>query len=130
MGKRFWASVMAVCGVTLALHADPAAEVKFAKTVKHVDMGGELLQYQDTRGLEKLFNQVIPAVVNLAASQAGEEAATVNQAVKSVCKLVNIGTIQAIAASSKETEPGIYTAKSFVLIDRKQKSILWRSRIL
>ena len=125
--KKFFGSLTAVLGVSFALCASQADEAKFNSSIKHVDMGGEMLSYQTTAGLQKLVDKVLPKAMEFFLKNAktpAEEAATARQAVKSIRKLVNIGAIQAVASSSKEVSSGIFVTKCFTLIDRSRKSIL------
>lgn len=123
MKKHLLASATAAFGVTLSAFAAPGAGAKFNATVKNVDMGGEMLVYEDMSVYDSLLNDKLPKVLNIAFK--GEEfAPTVDAAVQSVLKLLNFTAFKAMAMSSVETEPGIYCCKAFSLIDMQAKSIL------
>lgn len=121
MGKRFWMSAFFACGLSLAAFAAPQDKATFDATIKHVDMGGEMLQYQNTRGMQEFFAKIPAAVRIFTAGQ--EYAATVDCAVESVLKLINIQAYKAYAASSAEAYPGIYNFKTFALLDMQAKSL-------
>lgn len=121
MRKRFWMSALFACGLSLAAFAAPQDKALFDATIKHVDMGGEMLQYQNTRALQEIVDK-IPAVVKIFAE--GEPMApTIDSAVQSVIKLLNIKAIKAGAASSVEVAPGIYCLKDFILVDMQAKAL-------
>ena len=124
MKKRFWISAMAACGITLAAVAAPTGTIakNSALALKEVDLNGEMLHWNDLTFLTPLINEKIPAAVKLMIKDS-EAAPTINQAVQSVLKLINIQAFKGMAASSVESYPGVYTYKSFVLIDMQAKSI-------
>lgn len=112
-----------VFGATLfaAPAQNPAAVFKAA--VEQVDSCGEMLYYQNTAGVEKLLHKFIPDLLNTALKDQ-PTAPTINSAYNSLLNLINIKAIQAVASSSKEITPDLYVYKSFILIDKQQKSIL------
>lgn len=125
MKKRFWLSAIAACTLSLTAAAGNSAAM-YNSTIKHLDQGGEALFYQNTAGLQKLFTQTIPKIIETATKNMPDDpqkSAVINGA-NSLIKLINIAAIKATGASSKEVAPGIYDFKGFTLVDRKQKSIL------
>ncbi|MBE6356426.1 MAG: DUF1559 domain-containing protein [Lentisphaerae bacterium] len=124
MKSRFWLSAFAACGISFAAFAAPA-NVKAASeaAIKEVDLGGEMLHWNDLTFLTPLINEQLPMAVKVF-SQDSEYSATIDQSVKSILKLINIQAFKGLAASSIESAPGVYTYKTFLLADMQQPSIL------
>ena len=128
MKKRFWLSAIAACGISLSALGANNSEAAFNATIKHLDMGGETLYYQNASGLHELVNNTIPKIVTIATQdmpESAEKSAIIN-GVNSLIKLINISAFKASGLSSKEIAPGLYDLKLFTLLDRSQKSILFQ----
>lgn len=122
MRKHVWASLIAACGLTTSMWATPADTQAFEKTIKHVDMGGEALIYQNFKGTRKLLNELIPQAIKFLAEKA-PEMQIAGPISEGVLRLININAFVAQAGSSTEVVPGLYNAKAFLLLDRTQKSV-------
>ena len=123
MKSRFWLSILAACSISTAAFASPAqVKLNSASALKEVDLGGEMLAWNDLTFLTPLLNEKFPAMVKIL-TQKMEEAPIINQVVKSTIKLVNVQAFKGVAASSIEYRPGIFVTKSFLLADTGARSI-------
>ncbi|MBE6356425.1 MAG: hypothetical protein E7058_04850 [Lentisphaerae bacterium] len=125
MKKHFLLSAFAACGLSLSAFAAPASVVKanFASAAKEVDLGGEYFAYGDLTYTHDIINKKLPAVINKVA-KSNSDAAIISAAVDSILRLINVKAFKAVAYSSIESAPGIYTAKGFLLADMRENSIL------
>lgn len=113
-----------LCGLMLpAISYAATAKEKFTTTTKYVDANGEAFTYSDTRGIEDLINNKIPATIRVFTSDTKDVDMIAEAVIKSSLKLINTKAFQAYAASSIENEKGFYTSKYFILLDKKEKSI-------
>lgn len=114
--------ILSTLGATLqAAPADDAAVFKAA--MEQVDANGEMLHFQNNRGVEKIFYQHIPDLLNVFLKDQ-QAAPTIKSAYSSFLNLINIKAFKAVASSSLEIAPDFYISKSFILFDKQQKSIL------
>lgn len=120
--KKFFPCMIAAF-FALIVSAETPAQAKFNATVSQVDVGGEMLQYQDNRPATEFFNNTLPAIFRVIFANE-PFAPTANNAVESVVRLLNIGAFKAFAQSSVQVAPDTYVYKIFTLTDMKAKSIL------
>lgn len=111
--KKLFIGMALACGMALA-----AADPYFDATIKHVDQGGEMLDYQNVSSLTVMLNK---AMAYLAAESGEVEA---QRAVAFFSKLLDITSIKAQAQSSVKIEPMFYVYKGFTFIDPAGNSIL------
>ncbi len=130
MINRFLLSIFAASVITFSLPAAPSANAseKFNKTIKQVDLGGEMLLYQNTDGIQKLFNDIIPGILRSALKD-HQAAPLIFQGWNSAAKMLNLKAFEAYAVSSRQAEKDLYIMKNFLLFDRQAKSILFSPEI-
>lgn len=124
MMKKFSAVVLAAIFTGTAIFAAPVnAKAQFDAAVSQVDMGGEMLYYQNTQGIQKLFDKIIPQVLQ-AALKDQPMAPMIIQSNSVLLQLINLQAIRAFAVSSREINENLYQLKAFTLLDRQAKSLL------
>jgi len=129
MKNRFCLSFAAALTLISTLSAAPSSDaVKFRETVSKVDMDGEMLCYQNTKGIQKLLTGFIPQLLKHTLKD-NPMAPTLIQGWDSFCQLINPGAFEAFAVSSREISSDLYIAKGFILLDRQKKSILFEQKV-
>lgn len=125
MKKYLLCSMLTAAFFVMPLSAAPTASAKkdFQTAIKHVDLGGEMLYYFNTGGIIKLINEKLPQLVQVL-TKGEAEAQTINNALKSALKVLNLNAVKAFAQSSKKLDDQCYVYKTFTLIDRNEKSLL------
>ena len=123
MRKNVILSVL-FCGLFLSTFCFANSDRKnFVETTKYIDANGEMYHYSNTRGIEVLFNEKIPALIKIFTKESPETDKEVSLIVNAVRNSFNVGAFKAYAMSSVDAGNGIYIMKSFVLFDRKAQSI-------
>ena len=107
MRKLF--AVMALFGGLSLAAADPY----FYSTVKHVDIGGEMLVYSNISVATKALNNIALKI----GKAVGAENETVRCAINCALNLLDVTSFKAFAQSSVEVEPGFFVHKAFVNFD-------------
>ena len=123
MKRKIFSSVIAAFAVMLQLAAQTPARAQFNATVGKVDVGGEMLYYQDNQPVARIINETLPAVLQTVFANE-PFAPTANQAIASVIRLLNVGAFKAFAHSSSQIAPDTFVYKAFTLTDMGAESIL------
>ena len=102
MKNHFCLSFAAALTLISTLSAAPSSDaVKFRETVSKVDMDGEMLCYQNTKGIQKLLTGFIPQLLKHTLKD-NPMAPTLIQGWDSFGQLINPGAFEAFAVSSRE----------------------------
>ena len=131
MRNRFCLSLFAASAIAFSASAAPSANAseKFDKAIKQVDIGGEMLFYQNTDGIQNFFNKFVPGLLQSALKD-NQAAPLIIQGWNSFYKMINLSAFEACAASSRQIENDLYVMKSFLLFDRQAKSLLFSPEIV
>ena len=112
-------SIAIACGVGAA-EAPQQRDPYFETAIKHVDVGGELLFYQNTERLTKTFNRVISSLGKIT----GQDDPTIQAGFDVTAKLLDLASFKAQTGSSVKLDRRLYACKQFVLVDPNTKSVL------
>ena len=124
MKKILFSAFLILSTLSVTLQAAPADDaVVFKAAMEQVDANGEMLHFQNNRGVEKIFYQHIPDLLNVFLKDQ-QAAPTIKSAYDSLLKMLNIKAFKAVSTSSREISPDFHVFKSFILFDKQQKSIL------
>ena len=111
-----------LCAVLLggSILTAPGADPYFAESIKHVDMGGEMLYYNNLSGLSEVVNVLLPELIK-SGNIPDKEAQLYAQF---VLNLLDIGSLRSVAGSSLKHDDGVYISKNVLLFAPDSKSLL------
>lgn len=116
---------MALCAVAAAFGVAAAEtpqklDPHFEAVIKHVDVGGEFLFYQNVTSLMKICDNMVAYVGKIAS----QKDPAVRSAFDIAAKLLDLTSFKAQAASSAKLDRRFYVFKQFMLVDPNTKSVL------
>ena len=117
-------TLLGILSVAAVLPA--AADPYFAIATKHVDTGGEMLEYRNLAPAFAQLSRIVPKFTRQLSAQVTVPGggALVGSALQTLFNALDLNSIKAFASSSTEVAPGIYVFKSFTAIAPDTRSIL------
>ena len=115
----------ALCSVAAAFSVAAAEtpqklDPHFEAVIKHVDVGGEFLFYQNVTSLMKICDNMVSYVGQMAS----QNDPSIRSAFDIAAKLLDLTSLKAQAASSAKLDRRFYVFKQFMLVDPNTKSVL------
>lgn len=101
-----------------------AADPYFGTATKHVDTGGEMLEYRNLTPALEFLSQWLPKASAAVVAEEGEYGPVAGSALKVLFNVLDLRSLKAIASSSVQAAPGVYLFKQFIVVAPDSGSIL------